>query len=272
MIPAFLITLREVIEASLVVATILGILYKTGDRDAVRTVFLAAISAFALSCVLIASGSLLGFNLARLYTGRVEEATEGMLMIVSATFITYAVFFLHKHFSRKKITSLIKINEHFSSLELKGLFFLTFSAVVREGVEIALFLSTVYFSSSPTQIISGFFIGVVGGLALAMVVIATSIRLPLYTAFQTTSTLLVLFAGGLLARGVQELTEAGALPHISTAPVQLFSTPYPWITHFSQAILGINSVMTIPQITVYILYVGVMFWALTIKYRKLTLS
>jgi high-affinity iron transporter len=134
MLPAFLITLREVIEASLIVATILGILVKLNNKPAQKTVYVATITAFAVSLALLVGASLLGYKIHILYTGKVEDFIEGVLMILSALFITWAVFFLHSYFGSYKVRLLQKVSHSLSDNEQKGLFFLTFTAVFREVI------------------------------------------------------------------------------------------------------------------------------------------
>ena len=109
MLPAFLITFREVIEASLIVATILGILVKLGQTKSIKTVWLATGAAALLSILLLGVGSLFGLEVQKIYSGRVEEFIEGVLMTLSAVFITWAVFFLHKYFSQYKVKLLQKV-------------------------------------------------------------------------------------------------------------------------------------------------------------------
>ena len=111
MIPSFLITFREVIEASLIVATILGILAKLGDKKGMRTVWWASGSAALVSLFLLIAGSLFGLQMQQIYTGRTEEIIEGILMVVSAVFITWAVFFLHNYFGKYKTKLLQKIKK-----------------------------------------------------------------------------------------------------------------------------------------------------------------
>src|SRR3989338_3028665 len=102
MIPSFLITFREVIEALLIVAAILGILAKLSDKKGMRTVWWATAAAAAVSLIVLVVGSLIGLKIQQIYTGRTEEMIEGILMVTSAVFITWAVFFLHNYFGRYK--------------------------------------------------------------------------------------------------------------------------------------------------------------------------
>ena len=123
MIPSLLITFREVIEASLIVATILGILYKLKQTKGIRTVWLATASAALVSIGLLTIGSLAGIEVREMWEEN-ETFIEGELMIVSAAFISWAVFFLHKYFAQYKTKLLTKIKKTVENEEQKGLFVL----------------------------------------------------------------------------------------------------------------------------------------------------
>src|SRR3989344_1761125 len=196
MIPSFLITFREVIEASLIVATIFGILVKLNQKRSIKTVWFAAGAATFVSIALLSLGSLFGLKVQELYTGKTEELIEGILMVTSAIFITWAVFFLHKYFAQYKTKLLQKIKATVEQEEQKGLFILVFTAVFREGFEIVLFLSTIYFSSDPQSIFTGFAGGVVAGLLISFGLFTATLKLPVFYAFRVTSILLIFFAAG----------------------------------------------------------------------------
>src|SRR3989304_7652889 len=215
MLPAFLITFREVIEAALIVATILGILVRLKQKKGVKTVWLATVIAAVVSILLLGLGSLFGLKEQEINSGKIEEFIEGILMIISATFITWAVFFLHNYFGKYKTRLLQKIKASVEQEEQKGLFVLVFTAVFREGVEIVLFLSTIYFSSNPQSIFAGFTMGVVVAFLVSLGLFTATLKLPVYYAFRTTSILLILFAAGLLAKGVHEFAEVGLLPEMA---------------------------------------------------------
>ena len=93
MFASFLITLREVIEASLIVATILGILTKLHQKKGVRTVWVATSAAAGVSIAILGAASVFGVKIQEVYSGKIEEFIEGILMATSAVFITWAVFF-----------------------------------------------------------------------------------------------------------------------------------------------------------------------------------
>lgn len=258
MLPALLITFREVIEASLIVATILGILAKLKQVKSTKTVWLATGAAAIASILLLGLGSLLGLSIQELYEDS-EQLLEGIFMITSAVFITWAVFFLHNYFAQYKTRLLQQIKTTIEQPQQKGLFILVFTAVFREGFEIVLFLSTIYFSDNPGNIFTGFSIGAVLAFVVAVGLFTATLKLPLYYAFRTTSALLILFASGLLARGIHEFAEAGILAETPTIALPLIPhTNY--LADMLKAVFGITKTMDVMQLYFYIAYAGLMFW------------
>lgn len=268
MLPSFLITFREVIEASLIVATILGILVKTGQKKSVKTVWFAVTAAAIMSISLLGAGSLFGLKIQELYAERVENLFEGILMILSAIFITWAVFFLHNYFAAYKVTLLQKLKKTIWQRKQTGLFILVFTAVFREGFEIVLFLTTIYFSSSPQAIFSGFIGGASAGILASLLLFAATIRLPVYAAFKATSALLILFAAGLLTRGIHELAEAGIIAEVAKVHLTFMPASATVTGDVIKSIFGLTRSMDYLQITLYLSYTFFMFWWVFIKPSK----
>ena len=260
MLPAFLITFREVIEATLIVATILGILYKLNHKNSIRTVWSATIAAAVVSSALLGLGSLLGIKIQELYTGRVEELIEGIFMVTSAVFITWAVFFLHSYFGKYKVQLLQKVKKTLEAQEQKGIFMLVFTAVFREGFEIVLFLSTIYFSSDPAHILSGFISGILAGLTISFLFFNATLKMPIFYAFRVTSGLLIVFAAGLLARGIHEFAEAGLIPEMGAVMLRIIPAKGTFLGDMIKAVFGITQSMDYMQIGLYIIYTAVMTW------------
>lgn len=269
MLPSFLITFREVIEASLIVATILGILVKLKQTKGIKTVWLATAAAAVVSILLLGMGSLIGFKVNELFEEH-EPYIEGTLMVVSAVFITWAVFFLHKYFAHYKTKLLQKIKTTVEKEEQKGLFALVFTAVFREGFEIVLFLSTIYFSSDPQRIFSGFTLGAAAALIIAFGLFTATLRLPVYYAFRTTSILLILFAAGLLARGVHEFAEVGILPEIGKITFAFIPEKTTFAGDMLKAVFGITQKMDIIQLSLYAGYTAFMSWWVFGREDKIT--
>ena len=265
MIASFLITLREVIEASLIVVTILGILTKLHQKNNIRTVWTATAAAAALCVILLGVGSLLGIRMQEVYSGTIEEVTEGLLMSISALFITWAVFSLHSYFARYKTHLLVKIRETIDLDAKHSLFWLVFTAVFREGFEIVLFLSTVFFSSNPVSIFTGFAGGFIGGIVLSVGLFTATIRLPIRTAFRATSMLLILFAAGLFSRGIHEFAEAGFLPKLNSITLSFIPAKATIAGDIIKAVFGVTRTMDHLQLAAYCTYIALMVWQIFLK-------
>lgn len=268
MVASFLITLREVIEASLIIATILGILTKLHQKRGVRTVWLAAASAAVVSMALLGAASVFGVKIQHVYSGKIEEFTEGILMATSALFITWAVFFLHTYFAQYKTHLLVTIRKTLEQEEQRGLFWLAFTAVFREGFEIVLFLSTIFFSSGPGEIFLGFSGGLFGGLLISLGLFAATIRLPVRYAFRVTSALLILFAAGLFARGIHEFAEAGIVPELTKITLSFVPAKTTVAGDMIKAVFGITQTMDIGQLVMYGAYVMFMTWWVFLRNEK----
>lgn len=259
MFPTFLITVREVIEASFIVATILGILMKLKQKSGIKTVWIATGAASAVSILLLAVGSILGLHIQEVYEKH-EPYIEGVLMVISAIFITWAVFFLHTFFASYKARLLKRLKETVEQQEQKGLFILVFTAVFREGFEIALFLSTIYLSSNPQQIFIGFTGGLISGLLISFVLYVATQRMPVRYAFRMSSILLVLFAAGLLARGIHEFAEVGLLPEVGIMDFTFMPQKGTFVADIIKAVFGITPKMDLIQLSLYGLYILFMCW------------
>lgn len=260
MLPAFLITFREVLEATLIVAAILSILIKLNQKKAIKTVWLATLSASIASFIIIGAGSIFGLTIQEIYSGKTEQIVEGVLMITSAIFITWAVFFLHKYFSNYRKNLFSKIKATIESQEQKRLFPLAFIAVFREGFEIALFLSTIYFSSEPIKILAGFGSGLVTGVAVTAALTIGAVKLPISYAFKTINMLLILFAAGLLSRGVHEFSETGWIPEFNELTFSFVPEKTTIAGDFIKSLFGITQSMDIAQIILYVSYVVLLSW------------
>lgn len=260
MIAALLITFREVIEATLIVATMVGILTKLRQHTLLKTVWTATISAILASIAFLGIGTYLGFQVQELYSGEIEDLIEGILMIISASFVTWAVFFLHNTFGKYKVELLEKINDTANLGEKNAVFILVFTAIFREGIEIVLFLSTLYFATNPSQIFLGFVVGTILALAICFLILKTTISFPVRYAFKISSWLLVLFAAGLLARGIHELAEVGVIPELTKITIPLIPDASTFIGSTTKIVFGITQTMDYTQIAVYAGYMLFMAW------------
>jgi high-affinity iron transporter len=209
MIAALLIAFREGLEAALIVGIVLGYLKKMGYRRQFA-VWWGVASAVTVSVVAGVAMKALGVA----FEGRGEQLFEGITMLLAAGVLTWMIFWMQRQGQSIRAELEADVHQAVTSGSRWALFALAFMAVVREGIETALFLTATAFSATPAQTLIGGGLG----LALAMVVgwllFVVSVRLDVQAFFRVTSILLILFAAGLVAHGVHELQEASFLPVI----------------------------------------------------------
>lgn len=265
MFPATLITFREVLEASLIIAAILGILIRLEEKRSIKTLIIATILATLISVGLIIGGSVVGLQIQEKFQGKVKEIFEGVMMITTAFFITWAVFVLHSFLTKYKKNVIGKVRESIEKKYQIGLFVLVFTAVFREGLEIVLFLSTLFLTENPTPILQGFLMGSFLALGFALIIFVSTLRVSVRKAMQATSILLIFFAAGLLMRGLGELSEAGVFVETISIDLPLIPQPQTLLGSALKSIFGLTPSISIFQSFFYISYVAIMFWWLFIK-------
>ncbi len=208
MFAALLITLREGLEAALIVGIVLGVLRKLGHTDRSRPVWLGVLAAVVVSAA--AGWALNALGVA--FEGRGEEIFEGVAMLLAAGVLTWMIFWMQRQGRQIQTELESDVRRAVTVGSTRALFSLAFVAVVREGIETVLFLTAAAFSATPAQTLVGGALGLLIAIALGWLMFAAGKRLDVRVFFRVTSILLILFAAGLVAHGVHELQEAALLP------------------------------------------------------------
>ncbi len=210
MLPGFLLSLREGLEAALIIGIVLGALRKMNRSDLTPSVWYGTISASGLSLLVALVLIRFGASL----EGRAEEIFEGITMLLAAVVLTWMIFWMQRQSRSIKTELEAEVRLASGRSGLQALFWLAFFAVVREGVELALFLTATVMASGSQFNLLGAVLGLVAAAALGWAIFSSSLKLNLGSFFMFTSILLILFAGGLAAHGVHELNEAGWIPSV----------------------------------------------------------
>ena len=208
---AFVILLREGLEAVLVLAAILALLIKGGRRDALPYIHAGWIAALALGgCTWLVASYVITLS------GSTREVTEGATALVAAGVLLYVGFWMHSKAYADRWRTFLQgqLRDALSSRTMWALALVSFLAVYREVFETVLFYQALWIQAAPA------YAPVLGGLLAAAVVLAGlgwlilrgSVRLPLGFFFGATSLLLVLLAVIFVGKGVAALQEAGTLP------------------------------------------------------------
>ena len=210
MLPSFLLALREGVEAALVVGIVMGALRKMQKQRLARSVWWGTICAAAVSLSTAFLLQALGASL----EGRAEAVFEGGEMFLAAGVLTWMVFWMHKQSRSLKSELETGAQRAIQRAGERGLFILAFVAVLREGIELALFLTASALASGAGEAFTGAALGIATAAGLGWLLFATTIQLNLKRFFQVTGILLILFAAGLVAHGVHEFNEVGWIPAV----------------------------------------------------------
>lgn len=229
MVPSLLIMVREGFEAALIVAIVFAYLRTIGRLDMSRATWLGVAAAAAAS-------ALLGVGL-HVTVGGFEGAARlrafAAISLVAAGVLTWMVFWMRRQSRAIKGDLEHKVD---AALEAGGarsaVAMVAFLAVLREGIEAALFLTAAATDSDGGAVIAGALIGLVIAGILGGAVYVGSRRLPMRAFFQVTGVVVIVFAAGLLARTVLFLQSSGDLGTANGAVFDL--TQFAWLTQSTE--------------------------------------
>src|ERR1700729_1165188 len=200
MLQAFIITLREGVEAALIVGITLAYLNKIGRQELRKTVYAALAAAFLGSIGVAVFISRTHLN---------EDVFEGWIMLVAAFFVVTMVVFMMKTGRKLKGQIEGKVGLLAGKDAWFGLFAFIFLMVLREGAETVLILSAVSLNSTELMSFLGTLLGVVAAIAFGVMFVKGSVRINLQKFFRITTAILFLVAAQLLVSGLHELSYTG---------------------------------------------------------------
>ncbi len=217
MLQAFVITLREGLEAFLIIAISLAYLRKSQRSELIPAVHWGIAASVVLS---IAAGWLF-------FQAKNQALWEGVLALAAAVSVASLTVHMWRHAKRIKKD----IEGHLQSSTMKsgasafaGVFLFTLLMITREGMETALLMGTLVFQMRAMDMI----LGAVAGMALAAFVASLwsrfGHRVNLGLFFQVTAVFLMIFVVQLVIYGFHELTEANIFPY--SEPLHIATEPY----------------------------------------------
>jgi high-affinity iron transporter len=203
MLQALVITLREGVEAALIVGITLVYLIKIGRSDLRRVVYLALAAALVTSV----AGAIL---FAR--TELNQEIFEGWVMLGAALLTVTMIIFMMRTARKLRGEIETRVGEFAERGSAVGLFAFVFFMVLREGVETVLVLAAVSFNSAELMNFLGTLLGVALAVVFGVMFVKGSVRVNLQKFFRITTVILFFVAAQLLISGLHELSENGVLP------------------------------------------------------------
>jgi high-affinity iron transporter len=272
MLAGFLLALREGIEAVLIVSIVLGMLKKMGRSDRAWLVWLGVGLAAATSLAVA-----IGLNIIDAeFEGPGEMAFEAFTMLFAAAVLTWMIFWMQKQGRRTQLGLEADVRQALSGGQKLALFSVAFLAVLREGVELALFLTAVNFSTSlvageaPIMGWLGGVLGLIAALIIGWLMYESAIKMNLRRFFQFTSIVLVFFAAGLVGHAVHELNELGWIPSVVEHIYDLapFLPENSTVGEFLKALFGYTASPALTEMLAYVAYFVVVLGLLRYLDRK----
>ena len=217
MLQAFVITLREGLEAFLIIAISLAYLRKQGRYELIPAVHWGIVVSVGLS---------IGAGL--LFRRASNQALwEGVLAIVAAVLV--ATLTVHMWRMAKRLKGEIEGRLQASAMKpgvwaVVGVFGFTLLMITREGMETALLMNALLFQVRSLQLVTGAAAGIVCAASVAWLWSRYGHRVNLARFFQVTSIFLLVFVVQLCIYGFHELTEANIFPY--SEPLHWATEPY----------------------------------------------
>ena len=266
MLAPLLITFRETLEAAIVVGIVLTFLTKT-EQPLFKKHVWRGVGVGIFVSILLAIVLELFFGG---FEGAAEQLFEGMLMLVTAGFITWMILWVHR---QKDVAKQIKerVAHHVEKGYGIGIFILIATSVFREGTETVLYLK-----ASSIVGLSGQFMGAILGIGVALVLgyalFRFALRVNLSLVFTATNVFLIMFAAGLIAHGVHEFQELGVLPVYSFDPI--FNIAHildhkSVVGSFLRTLFGYTSTPTLLELAAYALSIAGILWLKKVADRTL---
>jgi high-affinity iron transporter len=203
MLQAFIVTLREGVEAALIVGITLAYLAKIGRPELRKSVYLALAAAFLGSIGAAILLSRTHFN---------QDIFEGWIMLAAAFFVVTMIIFMMKTGRWLKGQIEGKVGLLAGQDAWLGLFVFVFLMVLREGVETVLILGAVSLNSTELLSFLGTLLGVFVAVLFGVMFVKGSVRINLQKFFRVTTVILFFVAAQLIVAGLHELSENGVLP------------------------------------------------------------
>jgi high-affinity iron transporter len=263
-LPAFILFLREGLEASLIISILLTVLKQLNLMRHSRAVWigvgLAIIAAFAFAILLKTLSSFLPPNY--------MDVFKVLTYIAAIIIITWMTFWVQEHSRTLKRDLTVQASAASSGFAL-GL--LAFSTVGREGAETAIFTLAFALSGNPIALLLGALLGVVAAVLLGLAIYRFGYRLNYRVFFRVMGLLLLLLAAGLLSSAINSIQTLGWLP---LGTDLLWDNPgIEWISETNSVLggllhifVGYTDQISVLQVIGFVLFLaitGTFFWRAT---------
>ncbi len=224
-----IVSLREGIEAALVIAIMLSYLRKSNQEDMRKFVLGGAtVAVFASIGIALVMGLLWGT-----FEGPMLAIFEGSVVLIAAVLLTTMIVWMWKAGPTVSTEIQESVQKTTEKQNWLGLALLSFSLVLREGVELVLF-SMALVVQDGAEIYFGVGLGLLLAAGLGIGIYRGSLQISMQSLFKWTSAFLLLVAAGMVAYGVHELQEGGLL---LIGPIEIWNINPPQLPDGSYPLL-----------------------------------
>lgn len=253
MIPTFVIGLREGVEASLIVGIVAAFLNHQGNRKALRYVWVGVGIAVVLCMAVGVALQVIDEQLPQ----RQQEQLETVVGLCAVGIVTFMIFWMRRHAAGLRKDLEESAADAMRTGSVIGLVAMAFFAVLREGLETAVFLLAA-FQSADNSLTAGLgaLLGILVAVAIGTAIYRGGVKLNLERFFRITAVFLVLVAAGLMASAAHTAHEAGWLNSLQGQAFDLSWLVVPG-TVTSSLLTGMLGLQPRPvdiEVLVYVLY------------------
>lgn len=256
---AFLIGLRDGVEAALIIAIVVAYLRQLGRTDQFVWVLVGALAGGLVASVVgvsvyVAIGEL---------EGRAEQYVEACTALAAVGVLTWMIFWMRGQARTMGGALRGRVDHALASGAMLGLASITFIGVLREGIEMSLFLLVVIFDAGKTNTAAGAFAGLATAGVIGYVFYRGGQFINLRLFFQITGGLIILFAAGLLGKGLLQLQALGVFDSYYFPVWDLTDNPVLGTGQFAafmKGLFGWSAQPSIEQVSVWAAYVITASW------------
>jgi high-affinity iron transporter len=204
---AYLIMLREGIEAALIVGIVAGYLRQTGRSQWMPGVWVGV----ALACVLCLALGIALDHVNAEFPQRQQELFEGLVGLLATVILTSMVFWMKKAARSIKAEIHDSIDSALGAHDRQGLALIgmVFFAVGREGLESVFFLLAIVEQSHGWAVPIGAVLGLASAIGVGFAIYYGGVKLDMRRFFRWTGVFIIFVAAGLLATSLRAFHEAG---------------------------------------------------------------
>lgn len=254
MIATYVIGLREGLEAALIVGIIAAFLRQQGEARTLRYVWAGVVLAVVICASVGVALQIVNQDLPQ----RQQEMLETVVGVCAVCIVTFMIVWMRRHARGMKAELQAHAAAALATGSVWALVAMAFFAVLREGLETAVFLLAA-FQAADNELAAG--LGAVLGLLTAVVIGAGlyrgGIRINLARFFKITSVVLVVVAGGLLASAAHTAHEAAWLNSFQGQALDLSWLVVPGTVTSSllTGMLGLQPLPTYAEVGIWLIYV-----------------